>query len=194
MVAILFLVGQGLEPPTIISELLDVQKNPCKPTYDMASDTPLVLWDCVFPQEGDEDRKDAIQWLYVGDEMGAGDAKYGSGGLIEDLWEVWRERKVDEILAGSLVDVVVKQGSAISELTSKSVRKGPKSQKVFDGDDRPRLQGNYIPVMKKPRMDTVQAINEKYAVRKGFDNAEDMRIQGYKRLNKPSVIIDDADE
>ncbi|KAM6238352.1 tRNA pseudouridine(38/39) synthase [Porphyrio hochstetteri] len=55
MMAILFLVGQGMEKPEIIDELLDVEKNPQKPQYSMAVEFPLVLHDCEF-----ED----LQWLY----------------------------------------------------------------------------------------------------------------------------------
>ncbi|KAF4632679.1 hypothetical protein G7Y89_g5434 [Cudoniella acicularis] len=182
MVAILFLVGQGLEPPSIVADLLDVEKNPRKPTYEMASDTPLILWDCVFPQEGDPHRQDAMQWIYVGDgPVANGEAKYGPGGLVDDLWKVWRERKMDEMLAGTLLDVVAHQGAPPSEL--KLGKNGAKSQKVFDGGDIPKLQGVYVPVMKKPKMESVDVINDKYAVRKGFENAEDLKKQGYKRMN-----------
>ncbi len=185
MVSVLFLVGQGLEKPSIISELLDVEKNPRRPTYEMASDTPLVLWDCVFPREDDPKRKDALQWLYVGDEPGKGDTKYGTSGLVDDLWKVWRERKIDEMLAGTLIDVISKQGKPVNELTAGRGSKATKSQKVFDGGDTPRLQGTYTPVMKKPLMETVDVINEKYAVRKGFENSEDLKKQGFRRMNKP---------
>jgi tRNA pseudouridine38/39 synthase len=197
MVAILFLVGQGLEKPSIVSELLDVEKNPRRPTYEMASDTPLVLWDCIFPREDDPERKDAMQWLYVGDGPGAGDAKYGTAGLMDDLWKVWRERKIDEMLAGSLVDAVSRQGNRVEELEAGNGKKGSRSQKVFDGGDIPRLQGTYIPVMKKPMMDAVDVINEKYAVRKGFESAEDLKLQGFRRLDKSSgetPVVEDADE
>ncbi|KAE9366016.1 pseudouridine synthase [Stipitochalara longipes BDJ] len=196
MVAILFLVGQGLEKPSIVSELLDIEKNPGRPTYEMASDTPLVLWDCIFPREDDLERKDAMQWLNVGDGPGAGNAKYGTSGLIDDLWKVWRERKVDEMLAGSLVDVVSKHGNRLEDLETGNGTKGSKSQKVFDGGDIPRLQGTYIPVMKKPKMDTVDVINEKYALRKGFESAEDLKLQGFRRLGKSSgemSVVEDAD-
>lgn len=49
MVAILFLVGQELEEPSIVQTLLDVSKTPRRPLYEMASDIPLVLYDCGFP-------------------------------------------------------------------------------------------------------------------------------------------------
>uniref|UniRef100_A0A8C7EFL4 tRNA pseudouridine(38/39) synthase n=1 Tax=Nothoprocta perdicaria TaxID=30464 RepID=A0A8C7EFL4_NOTPE len=55
MMAILFLVGQGLEQPEIIDELLDVEKNPRKPQYSMAVEFPLVLYECHFEN---------VRWLY----------------------------------------------------------------------------------------------------------------------------------
>ncbi|KAF1469933.1 tRNA pseudouridine(38/39) synthase, partial [Eudyptula minor novaehollandiae] len=55
MVAILFLIGQRMESPEIIDELLDVEKNPRKPQYSMAVEFPLVLYDCEFEN---------LQWLY----------------------------------------------------------------------------------------------------------------------------------
>lgn len=50
MVAILFLVGQGFEKPEVIQTLLDVEKTPRRPAYEMAADIPLVLFDCGFPE------------------------------------------------------------------------------------------------------------------------------------------------
>jgi len=194
MVAILFLVGQGLEKPTIVKELLDIEKNPSRPAYEMASDTPLVLWNCVFPYEDDSDRQDALQWLYVGTEPGQGDKKWGSSGLMEDLWKVWRERKIDEVLAGTLFGAVAKQGGDIEGLTTKNWRKVIKSQKVYDGSNKPRLAGLYTPVMKKPVMESAQVINERYAARKGFEGTADMRAQKFKRLNKVDPAVDDADK
>ncbi|KAK6585891.1 hypothetical protein PZA11_000948 [Diplocarpon coronariae] len=190
MVAILFLVGQGLEKPSIITELLDVENNPGRPAYEMATDTPLVLWNCVFPREDDPGRRDVIQWHYVGDDPRSGDAKYGTAGIMDELWKVWRERKVDEILASTLLDAVAKQGKDAGELSLGEVKKASRSQKVFGGGDMPRLQGLYTPVMEKLRMDTVDVINEKYAVRKGFENSADMKLQGFRRLNKPAVVDD----
>ncbi|XP_015237968.1 PREDICTED: tRNA pseudouridine(38/39) synthase [Cyprinodon variegatus] len=48
MMAVLLLIGQKLEAPEIIDELLDVKNNPRKPQYSMAVDYPLVLYDCHF--------------------------------------------------------------------------------------------------------------------------------------------------
>ncbi|KAK4959567.1 pseudouridine synthase deg1 [Elasticomyces elasticus] len=177
IVAILFLVGQGLESPSIVEDLLDVSKNPTKPKYEMASDIPLVLWDCVFPAEGSDTQEDGLAWVYVGDGGGRENStkadadsaygKYGKGGIIDDLWDVWRRRKMDEILAGSLLDVVARQGRK----TSSEPRSTTKTQsaRVFDGGDAPRSVGPYVPVLKKQRMESVEVINARYAERKGRD-------------------------
>jgi hypothetical protein len=46
--AILLLVGEGKEEPTIVRELLDIENCPSKPFYEMACDQPLVLYECGF--------------------------------------------------------------------------------------------------------------------------------------------------
>ncbi|XP_057427477.1 uncharacterized protein LOC130720797 [Lotus japonicus] len=48
MVAVLFLVGKGLESPNVIDMLLDTNKTPRKPQYIMSSEVPLVLQSCEF--------------------------------------------------------------------------------------------------------------------------------------------------
>ncbi|XP_029462692.1 tRNA pseudouridine(38/39) synthase isoform X2 [Rhinatrema bivittatum] len=58
MVAVLFLIGQGLEEPEIIDQLLDVEKNPRKPQYSMAVEFPLVLYNCEF---------EGMEWHYERD-------------------------------------------------------------------------------------------------------------------------------
>lgn len=198
MVAVLFLVGQGLEFPSVIDDLLDVSKTPGKPQYEMADDAPLVLWDCIFPREGTEDGADALEWLYEGDDTveaadrigGAkGAGTFGSGRVVDDLWTVWRGRKMDEVLAGSLLDVVAgrsgrgsdKSGTKVVGMEG-SVGKSMGSQKVFHGGDGPRFGGKYVPVMQKPRMESVEAINARYAKRKGFEQEEETKERGFRRV------------
>jgi len=48
MVAVLFLIGQGLESPSVIDSLLDITKTPRKPQYKMAAELPLILRSCLF--------------------------------------------------------------------------------------------------------------------------------------------------
>ncbi|CAO3593666.1 unnamed protein product [Absidia cylindrospora] len=51
IMSVLFLVGQRLESPSIIDTLLDTQQLDAKPDYPLASDLPLVLWDCTYPDD-----------------------------------------------------------------------------------------------------------------------------------------------
>ncbi|KAF9904152.1 tRNA pseudouridine synthase 3 [Linnemannia zychae] len=55
MMSVLLSIGQGLEEPEVIDQLMDVKQCPAKPNYDMASDLPLVLYDCHFEN---------IEWQY----------------------------------------------------------------------------------------------------------------------------------
>ena len=169
MVAILFLVGQGLEASSIVPELLDVVKNPRKPGYDMASDAPLVLWDTIFPDKDSGNREDALDWVYAGDprlnkaKSAKSDSKFGMKGVIEDLWSVWRQRKIDEVLAGALLDLTVSQGDnrIIQEMESKqdAVRKHARGAKVWLGSNDSRTGGKYVPVLQKATADTVEVRN-----------------------------------
>ena len=188
LIAVLFLVGQGHEDPSIVDRLLDVEENPSRPLYEMASDAPLVLWDCVFPDPeklGQADHaaegehagyEDGLSWIHIGDgrggqdkskrnTVGVEDGKYGRGGLMEDLWALWRRRKMDEILAGSLMNVVGQQGKAVSlPVAEPSV----KCDRVYDGSELPRSVGTYIPVMKRARTEEPDVVNARYAAKKGI--------------------------
>ncbi|XP_030625960.1 tRNA pseudouridine(38/39) synthase [Chanos chanos] len=60
MMAVLLLIGQKLETPDIIDQLLDVESNPRKPQYSMAVDYPLVLYHCHF---------EGVNWRRESEEM-----------------------------------------------------------------------------------------------------------------------------
>lgn len=177
MIAVLFLVGQGLEPPSVVSDLLDPEKTPTRPKYEMASDAPLVLWDCIFPAKGDPARKDSLNWVRVGDEGGSevsktadadsADGKFGRNGIIDSLWATWRQRKIDELLAGGLLDLVASQGRQTS-LGGSLVSGMPKSTRIFEGGNLARPIGKYVPIMQKERMDHFSVINARYLARKGL--------------------------
>ena len=185
MVAMLFLIGQGLESPSLIDKLLNTDVTPGKPMYDLAEDVPLVLWDCIFPDEKNDTREDSLKWVYINDQPEATNeamhptgskkgGKYGSGGLIEDIWRVWRERKMDEILAGSLLNAVVNQGSKpIVPIKFQNDSIPLKTtQKTFFGGDGPERKGVYVEVLKRRRMESVEVQNHRYAERKGIPPKE----------------------
>lgn len=211
MVAILFRIGQGLESPDLIDALLDIHRTPEKPMYDMAEDAPLVLWDCIFPREGRDPHEDALEWVYASDHLTdsnnsktnsdqkRGRGKHGPGDVLDDLWKLWRRRKVDEVLAGTLLGLVVTQRnpSLLPLLSSAAQPEQPAdsnntnnntepwrrdSQKVFLGGDAARSAGRYIPVLKKPRRAKIEVLNARYAARKGFELDTRVRERGFRSM------------
>lgn len=47
--SVLFLVGQGLEEPSVVQDMLNVEEHPGKPSYPLAAERPLVLHHCGYP-------------------------------------------------------------------------------------------------------------------------------------------------
>eukprot|EP01067_Filipodium_phascolosomae_P007337 Filipodium_phascolosomae@DN5845_c0_g1_i1.p1 len=48
MMSLLFMIGYGQEEPQIIETLLDIDKTPEKPLYNIADPGGLVLYDCLY--------------------------------------------------------------------------------------------------------------------------------------------------
>lgn len=48
MVAVLLMIGQNLEKSEVIDWMLDIKQCPRRPQYNMASEVPLVLYDCCY--------------------------------------------------------------------------------------------------------------------------------------------------
>ncbi|KAG9185419.1 tRNA pseudouridine38/39 synthase [Alternaria panax] len=196
LVAILFLIGQGLESPSLVPQLLDITANSQRPKYEMASDAPLVLWDCIFPHanevrstaEREHGYTDRLEWVYIGDEGGSepkargagkngnpttiGRGKWGRGGVIDDVWEVWRGAKIDETLSALLLDKIAGLGQSTldgeAEAGEQSIGIARGGPRVFDGGDLGRAKGNYMPVLQRERQESVEVVNEKYRVRRGI--------------------------
>uniref|UniRef100_A0A182JRV9 tRNA pseudouridine synthase n=1 Tax=Anopheles christyi TaxID=43041 RepID=A0A182JRV9_9DIPT len=92
IMAVLLLVGQGKEKPSVVKDLLDVEKNPCKPQYSMASDVPLNLYDCQFNEKSSESNEeemggesDLSEWIYKEDDLRR---------TISDLQGLWMKQSV----------------------------------------------------------------------------------------------------
>ncbi|KAI9711696.1 MAG: hypothetical protein M1828_001807, partial [Chrysothrix sp. TS-e1954] len=183
MAAILFLVGQRLEKPSIVSELLDLQRYPQRPVYPMADDHPLVLWDCMFP--GDEGFKgsEEVRWIYPEEQEpdpargfndGLAELRFGYRGMIETLWNVWRKRKMDEIISAQLIDRLTMQPTgeywdprshdkSQTDQGARQLRNHNLSSRMFFGADAPRPRGKYVPLAKRAVLEPLDVINEKYA-------------------------------
>lgn len=51
MAAVLFAIGRREQPPSFVSFMLDIKRCPAKPAYNIASEEPLLLCDCIFPSD-----------------------------------------------------------------------------------------------------------------------------------------------
>ncbi|XP_065061219.1 tRNA pseudouridine(38/39) synthase-like isoform X2 [Rhopilema esculentum] len=86
MVSVLFLIGLRLESSEVIDRLLDVEFCPKKPQYSMASEVPLVLYDCTF---------DKINWIFETDQL-------------ESTTRSFRNRWTDAAVRKSLIEKIFK--------------------------------------------------------------------------------------
>ncbi|KAI0406385.1 pseudouridine synthase [Xylaria palmicola] len=175
MVSVLFLVGQGLEDPSVVDRLLDVAAEPRRPAYNMADETPLVLWDCRFPRDLDDpERPDDLGWVHVGEEDPL--RAHGHSGLVGGVWARWREHKMDELLAGQLLGVVASQADLSLRRNPRAPRYVPAAgQRAFEGGNRERGVGKYVPLLKKERVASPEEAYDREAKRRGWRDAAHRR-------------------
>lgn len=196
MVVMLFHVGQGLESPDIIDKLLDPEQTPGRPTYTMADEIPLVLWDCKFGSEADTDHvafngaTEDLNWIHV-DDLGEKEKTTLATGTADHLWRLWRDVKIDEILANGFLrkvacDVSGQQGGLLS------TKRGEFSTRRFEGGNGPRPVGKFVSVMNMEKMAPARVQQDRYAQRKGFKDFDAMQEVKTAKFDKPEE--DAADE
>ena len=48
--AVLEMVGEGLDRPEVVRDMLDLDRVPCKPQFNMAAPEPLLLYECSYEE------------------------------------------------------------------------------------------------------------------------------------------------
>jgi tRNA pseudouridine38/39 synthase len=139
MMSILFLVGQGLEKPEIVRDMLDMEKYPTKPVYEIAHDTPLVLYHCDYEN---------IEWRYPKE------SKFQER-IIGDVFGAWHEHKLRETVVGLLC----KTFAPTEEALRKTERDGVVVNK---GSGVGQGQSQYRAVAKRSRLEAFEITNETY--------------------------------
>ena len=180
IMAILFLIGTGLEHPSIVSALLNVDPEALasplhtydgdppfeplnqKPSYQMADGLPLMLWDCLYK---DED----VQWLT--DPNGTtGENRRGSGSELYDQMRSIHDRSVIH----TALDAHFL--AAVAQYHTPRLPYFPRNQssvplpnviQVPLGAGTSNRNGRYIPLLSRKRMETVEVINERWRTGKG---------------------------
>ncbi|CAI4061008.1 hypothetical protein SKDZ_06G0640 [Saccharomyces kudriavzevii ZP591] len=140
MMAILFLAGQELEEPEMVLRLLDIEKTPQRPIYDMADDIPLLLYDCEFPQlEWQETAVDDCKSIRVTTATEALTLHYGLKAMVSNIFK----------------DVLP---TADTNNFTKTI--------INLGDGKGKIVGNYVKLKDRSVMESVEAVNDKYSKRR----------------------------
>ncbi|XP_052820862.1 tRNA pseudouridine(38/39) synthase-like [Mya arenaria] len=85
--SVVFLVGKGKESVEVVDELLNIEKNPRKPQYNMSSDAPLCLYDADFGGE--------FEWVY--------EAECHEDNLTS-LQQLWAEHSIKATMVKSMLN------------------------------------------------------------------------------------------
>ncbi|KAI5970289.1 DEG1 [Candida margitis] len=140
MVAILFLVGQHLEKPEIVLELMDITKYPTKPQYEMANDIPLVLYDCEFAP---------MEWKQFDNDYKFNRIMNGFKGMCYDL------------------SVKTKMSSIMEELVFQGQKRNPSVvNSVPLGDGVGRAFAKYTALADRERTESYDIINARWMAKK----------------------------
>ncbi|XP_051543158.1 tRNA pseudouridine(38/39) synthase-like [Myxocyprinus asiaticus] len=142
MMALLLLIGQKLEAPEIIDQLLDVEKNPRKPQYSMAVDYPLVLYDCHF---------EGVNWRTEPEE---------ESHVLNSLHQHWVQTSVKtQVLLGMIQGL---QNTATGE-TSSSLQCW-----LMEGS----RQKKYQPLLERPRCESLESRIQHFVKRGRLEQEE----------------------
>jgi tRNA pseudouridine38/39 synthase len=134
IVAVLFRVGEGKEDPGVIDELLDIEKNPCRPQYVMASEAPLNLFDCQY---------DDVEWQYNEESLSY---------VLKQFQALWTEHQVKaSMLRAALESLEEDQnGNGFPKVINQSSCLLPKSKSKI-----------YVPLME---MDKCRSLDDKVSL------------------------------
>lgn len=159
MMAILFLIGQNLEAPNLITRLFDVTGEAIqRPVYEMAADTPLVLYDCVYDPE-------TVKWTSF-------KTLQSQHRLEDNIYDLWHEnliqfQMVDEF-ARMAISSLHPPYAPITEIHSKKKKKNRKPSRlsVNLGNGVGKFFNKYVQVMDRERLETPEVINQRWLNRK----------------------------
>ncbi|PCH43000.1 tRNA pseudouridine synthase [Wolfiporia cocos MD-104 SS10] len=193
IMAILFLVGTRLEPPSIVDALLNVDpKHPrppfkdgepqpaivqSKPEYQMADPLPLMLWQCGYdadalawrtdaaPEEGEEDADATISHRDL------------SNNLYHHVQSLCEQSSIHTALDVHFLRAVEKHhqpppqyfpiGAPDAQpIPPRSVLSIPLGAGTY------RRGANYVSLLKRPRGSAVELVNERWRVGKGARQME----------------------
>jgi len=146
IMAVLFMIGEGLEDPNVITELLDINKHPCRPAYGMASDLPLNLFSAHY---------DGIKW-----ECNPVSTEF----CIKSIQKLWTHHSVKATMVRSLLkEIELASGlSAVGQLDiiTTGRRREKSYTKLLDLPLCPSLEDKVKTVVKRRKIDITVSIDK----------------------------------
>lgn len=191
IMAILFLVGTGLEHPSVVCSLLNVHPENLpsplltrdgdpplavvdrKPEYQMADGLPLMLWDCSYAEND-------VQWRTTPD----GDAStvkrgQGSGSELHDQMDSIHTRSVIH----TTLDAHFQSAVAVYHPPApayfprnKNANQLPSLLQVPLGGGMSKREGTYKPILQRKRLESVEVMNERWRMGKGERKQEQRQL------------------
>ncbi|KAJ8975058.1 hypothetical protein NQ317_005775 [Molorchus minor] len=151
ILGVLLLVGQNKEEPSVIDELLDVERNSRKPEYNMASEIPLNLFSSEY---------DLKKWHYDEDSLSQ---------VITKLNNIWTHTAIKQSMIGDMLTDLNKvfkdiktSDDTVTKCFSDCLIQGVKSKK-------------YIPVMKRQLCHSLEEKIEHFKKRNRIENIDDIQ-------------------
>ncbi|KAJ3809260.1 pseudouridine synthase [Lentinula aff. lateritia] len=181
IMAILLLVGRGLEQPSVVTSLLNTkegaeQSRPgeslavvdSKPEYQMADALPLMLWDCIY---SDED----VDWRIDGHEPDSDQSNSSTEdgrGIYHLLHSIQSRSAVYLALNQHFLDAAslfFPKPWATTKEGIMGIRYGGRVMiEAPLGAGTSRKLQHYVPLLKRKRLDPVDVANERWRNGKGF--------------------------
>ncbi|KAJ7623529.1 pseudouridine synthase [Roridomyces roridus] len=182
IMAILFLVGTGLEPPSIVTSLLNVEAGigdpalpvvDTKPEYQMADALPLMLYECHYAPG-------AVEWQIDEEVETETDALAPSGaGLHHQLHSRHARSDMYATLNRAFLNAAAVHHAPRTRLlpltTTGFVPDGRTPINIPLGGGDFRRSVKYLPLLERPRGEHFEVVNERWRLGKGARREERKR-------------------
>lgn len=192
IMAVLFLVGTGLEQPSIVPTLMNIDGSErplspspndiplpivdCKPEYQMADALPLMLWNCAF---ADSD----VQWQ-TGDDDNGDETARTRGDLYHQLHSVHQRSLIHTTLEAHFLAASARyhppppkyfpfsSTGLITSMIPLLANREPPVLGVPLGGGTYRRGVKYVPIVLRKRLDHVEVANARWRTGKGSRRTE----------------------
>ncbi|TFK37593.1 pseudouridine synthase [Crucibulum laeve] len=181
IMAILLLVGTGLEDPSVVTSLLNVTEGEQaqkegdkildvvdrKPVYQMADALPLMLWECGYPER-------EVDWRTI--ERLDDPSAVTSSELYHQLHSIHERSQIYTALNQHFLAAASKHHAIPPKLFplpegNKDTLMGATMNIPLGGGTHKRMT-KYTDILRRERLDTVDVMNERWRLGKGLRKEE----------------------